>query len=35
MMPVAGVMIILYTVLQAFDISTQRYAEPDDAAELG
>ncbi|NYI78827.1 TRAP transporter small permease [Nocardioides panzhihuensis] len=27
MMPVAGAMLILYTVLQAFGISTQRYAE--------
>ncbi|MFJ9389085.1 TRAP transporter small permease [Nocardioides sp. NPDC101246] len=35
MMPVAGAMIVLYTVLQAFGISTQRYAEPDDAAEIG
>ncbi|NGN91968.1 TRAP transporter small permease [Nocardioides sp. KC13] len=35
MMPVAGVMLLLYTVLQAFGISTQRYAEPDDAAEIG
>lgn len=35
MMPVAGAMLILYTVLQAFGISTQRYAEPDDAAEIG
>ncbi|MFE6506174.1 TRAP transporter small permease [Nocardioides sp. NPDC057767] len=35
MMPVAGAMLVLYTVLQAFGISTQRYAEPDDAAEIG
>lgn len=34
MMPVAGAMVILYTVLQAFGISTQRYAEPDDAAVI-
>lgn len=34
MMPVAGVMVILYTVLQAFGISTQRYAESDDAAVI-
>ena len=33
MMPVAGAMLILYTVLQAVGISTQRYAVPDDAAE--
>lgn len=35
MMPVAGAMLILYTVLQVFGVNTQRYAEPDDAAELG
>lgn len=30
MMPVAGAMLILYTVLQALGISTQRYAESDE-----
>ncbi|GGU15906.1 TRAP transporter small permease [Nocardioides albus] len=30
MMPVAGAMLILYTVLQAFGINTQRYAESDE-----
>ncbi len=30
MMPVAGAMLILCTVLQAFGFSTQRYAESDD-----
>ena len=30
MMPVAGAMVVLYTVLQAFGISTQRYAESDE-----
>lgn len=34
MMPVAGAMVILYTVLQAFGVSTRRYIEADDAAEL-
>ncbi|MBC7279087.1 TRAP transporter small permease [Nocardioides sp.] len=34
MMPVAGVMVILYTVLQAFGVSTKRYVEAGDAAEL-
>lgn len=34
MMPVAGAMLILYTALQAFGISTQRYTEADDAAEI-
>lgn len=29
-MPVAGAMLILYTTLQAFGISTQRYAESDE-----
>lgn len=29
-MPVAGVMLILYTTLQAFGINTQRYAESDE-----
>ncbi|EGD41249.1 putative C4 decarboxylate transport protein [Nocardioidaceae bacterium Broad-1] len=33
-MPVAGAMLVLYTVLQAFGISTQRYAEPDDTAAI-
>ncbi|TQL67594.1 TRAP-type C4-dicarboxylate transport system permease small subunit [Nocardioides albertanoniae] len=33
MMPVTGVMLTLYTLLQAFGISTQRYAEPEDATE--
>lgn len=34
MMPVVGAMLILYTCLQAFGVSTQRYAESDDVAEL-
>jgi TRAP-type C4-dicarboxylate transport system permease small subunit len=34
MMPVAGAMVILYTVLQAFGVSTKRYVEAGDAAEL-
>ena len=30
MMPVTGVMLTLYTLLQVFGISTQRYAEPNE-----
>lgn len=30
MMPVAGVMVLLYTILQAFGVSTQRYSESDE-----
>ena len=34
MMPVAGLMLIAYTTLQAFGVSTRRYAEADHAAEI-
>jgi TRAP-type transport system small permease protein len=33
MMPVAGAMLVLYTLLQAFGVSTRRYVDPEDAAE--